>query len=272
MNRTQMVGGTGKSRVREPAVAGLFYPDDPQALRAEVEQLLTARTEVADAQDRALIAPHAGYIYSGGVTADAYSRLRRRRDEIRRVVLIGPSHRVYLQGVAISPADAFATPLGDVEIDRELRARLLAGGNVLSAEAPHAMEHSLEVHLPFLQLTLNDFTLVPLVVGVATPRSIADALLELWDVEDTIFIASSDLSHYLSYDEARRVDAATNEQILRRDPSLGFEQACGALPINALLTVARDRDLNVQEISRLNSGDTAGDRERVVGYAAYAFH
>lgn len=269
-----MVRTEGKSSVREPAVAGLFYPDDPNQLRGEVESLL----HQADARRKstspahALIAPHAGYIYSGGVAADAYALLTSRRGTIKRVVLVGPSHRVYLQGVAISPADVFETPLGDVPVDSSAREQLMSRGDVLCAEAPHALEHSLEVHLPFLQLALGEFSLVPLVVGVTQPQSLSKILEDTWDPESTVLVASSDLSHYLTYNEAQRVDEATNRQILARDPTLGFDQACGALPINGLLTLARTLNLEVEEIARLNSGDTAGDRQRVVGYAAYAFH
>lgn len=269
-----MVRTDRNSSVREPAVAGLFYPDDPSRLRNEVESLIDQANarRIITSTPHALIAPHAGYIYSGGVAADAYSLLQSQRDSIKRVVLVGPSHRVYLQGVAISPADAFATPLGNVEVDVSAREKLLARGDVLCAQAPHAMEHSLEVHLPFLQLTLGEFTLVPLVVGVTQPQSLARILADTWDPKNTLLIASSDLSHYLTYSEAQRVDEATNRQILARNATLGFEQACGALPINGLLTLAQTLNLEVEEIARLNSGDTAGDRQRVVGYASYAFH
>lgn len=268
-----MVTRVGNASVRQPAVAGVFYPGDPQELRSNVTELLAHAPQVTSAaQSKALIAPHAGYIYSGSVAAAAYSLLVQRRATIRRVVLVGPSHRVYFRGVALPTARAFATPLGAVKIDSELTAELLARGDVLASEAPHAMEHSLEVHLPFLQVVLPEFTLLPLVTGVATADFVADVLSTVWGDEETLVIASSDLSHYLSYEEAQAVDTVTNAQILLRTPTLKPEQACGALPINSLLTAALARDLHVHEVARLNSGDTAGDRSRVVGYGAYAIH
>lgn len=219
-----------------------------------------------------MIVPHAGYIYSGPVAAAAYSLIARRRREIRRVVLIGPSHRVYLQGIAAPQMDAFATPLGKIEIDREHKKILLAGGDVVSANAPHAQEHCLEVQLPFLQVILDDFTLLPLVVGSAAPHHVAAVLASVWGGEETLVLISSDLSHYHPYEVARRIDRDTSDSILRRATDLSGEQACGAACINGLLQLARERQLNVTEIARQNSGDTAGDRDRVVGYGAFAIH
>jgi MEMO1 family protein len=267
-----MVSQHSNASVREAAVAGLFYPGDAGVLREDVQRLFESVhvQPVSTERPKALIAPHAGYIYSGGVAAAAYDQISPACDLIRRVVLVGPSHRVYFQGVAISTARAFATPLGEVEIDVDLKSQLLARGDVLAADAPHALEHSLEVHLPFLQVLLNEFTVVPLVTGVATPEFVADVLNTIWGGDDTLIVASSDLSHYLPYAEAQRVDAATNAQILARSINLTPEQACGALPINAVLAVANARDLDITEVARLNSGDTAGDRDRVVGYGAYA--
>ena len=264
----------GNASVRAPAVAGMFYPGDPAELRGMVMQLLSnAPSAAPDATPpKALIAPHAGYVYSGSVAARAYKLIEPLRDTLRRVVMIGPSHRVYFQGIALPSARAFGTPLGEIPIDAELARELLSRGDVLASDAPHAMEHSLEVQLPFLQQVLGDVTLLPLVVGVATPAFVADVLGSVWGDEHTLVIASSDLSHYLAYEEAQAVDARTNAQILAMSTSLQAEQACGALPINGVLGAAAQRGLRAHEIARLNSGDTAGDRARVVGYGAYALH
>jgi AmmeMemoRadiSam system protein B len=265
----------GKTSVREPAVAGFFYPRDPAVLRDDVTRLLTEASvddEALTRDTKALIAPHAGYIYSGPVAAAAYKLLEPRRQQIRRVVLIGPSHRVYFRGIALPSSAAFATPLGEVPIDLELAAELMSRGDVLTSDAPHEMEHSLEVHLPFLQVVLGEFTLVPLVTGEASAALVANVLDTVWGDAGTLIVASSDLSHYLTYRQAQAVDAQTNALIVARRPELRPEQACGALPINALLTAANERDLLVAELLRLNSGDTSGNRNRVVGYGSYAIH
>ena len=221
---------------------------------------------------KALIAPHAGYIYSGAVAAAAYKYIESRRDAIRRVVLVGPSHRVYFEGVAVPQVEVFATPLGEIPLDHQTIRDLVGNGEVLASDAPHAMEHSLEVHLPFLQAALKDFTLVPLVTGAATAAHVARVLDGLWGDACTLIVASSDLSHYLTYSQAQRMDAQTSTKILNRTATLQPEEACGALPINAVLTAANVKGLQVHEIARLNSGDTAGDKARVVGYGAYALH
>lgn len=269
-----MASRVGNASVRQPAVAGLFYPGDPEELRGMVSALLANASSPSPGapSPKALIAPHAGYIYSGGVAASAYNRLASQRDVLHRVVLIGPSHRVYFQGVALPSARAFATPLGEVPIDTELTRALLDRSDVLASDAPHAPEHSLEVHLPFLQQVLGDFTLLPLVVGDATASFVADVLGAVWGDEHTVVIASSDLSHYLPYEQAQAVDARTNAQILAMNTTLKPEQACGALPINGVLGAAAQRGLTIHEIARLNSGDTAGARSSVVGYGAYAIH
>lgn len=263
---------TAKTSVRPPAVAGLFYPADPQALRDAVMQHLDGASLNSLRAPKALIVPHAGYIYSGPVAAAAYATIEARRPAIRRVVLLGPSHRVYLHGIALPRWDAFATPLGEVPVDREWRSRLIASGDVMSADAPHAQEHALEVQLPFLQMLLGDFELLPLVAGAAQPEHVAAVLATVWDDDGTLVLISSDLSHYHPYDEARAVDRETSEAIVRRTPSLTGEQACGAVCINGLLHLARQRSYVVEEIMRNNSADTAGDRQRVVGYGAFAIH
>jgi MEMO1 family protein len=268
-----MLPERGNSSVRPPAVAGLFYPDDPHELRDAVSAYLAQHaTASAGAPPKALIVPHAGYIYSGGIAAAAYATVARLRKTIRRIVLIGPSHRVYLRGMAAPAASAFATPLGNIEIDRTLKSALLQRSDVVQADAPHAQEHCLEVQLPFLQMLFDEFTLLPLVLGSVAPENVAAALAEVWGDAATLVLVSSDLSHYHTYEQARQIDAATRASIVRREPTLVGEQACGCAGINGLLYLAGQRDLAVSQIAHCNSGDTAGDRSRVVGYGAFAVH
>ena len=257
------------TRIRPPAVAGLFYPDQPSELRDVVSEYLAQAPATSEAPPKALIVPHAGYIYSGGIAGAAYAQIAQRRGQIRRVVLIGPSHRVYLRGMAVPVADAFQTPLGVVPIDRELKSRVLTHPQIVEADEPHASEHSLEVQLPFLQTLLDDFTLLPLALGSASPPAVASALAEVWGGEETLVLVSSDLSHYLTYDAARELDSITIDAILRYDTELAGEQACGCTGINGLSHLARQRGMSIAEIARCNSGYTAGDRYRVVGYGAF---
>jgi MEMO1 family protein len=265
----QMMRSDVYARIRPPAVAGLFYPGEPAELRDSVSKYLAQAPASVAAPPKALIVPHAGYIYSGGIAAAGYSQLAHRRSQIRRVVLIGPSHRVYLQGMAVPIADAFQTPLGVVPIDRELKGRVLAHPEVVKADEPHANEHCLEVQLPFLQMLLDDFTLLPVALGDVPPAAVANLLAEVWGGEETLVLVSSDLSHYLPYDAARKLDAVTIDAILRQDTHLTGEQACGCIGINGLSYLARHRGLSIAEIAHCNSGDTAGDRYRVVGYGAF---
>ena len=254
---------------RRPAVAGLFYPDDKVVLESTVAELLAAAPEhVSDA--KAIIAPHAGYPYSGITAAHAYRLLQGRRDRIRRVVLIGPAHRVYLQGMALPSNDAFATPLGDVPIDAAgVELALAQPGTRVSDEA-HAAEHSLEVHLPFLQAVLDDFQIVPIVVGACSANDVANVLQALWGGDETVIVASSDLSHFHSYAEAQAIDAQTTARIEAGETTLRGEEACGAYALNGLLLTAESQGLRVRTLDVRNSGDTAGDKRRVVGYGAYA--
>jgi AmmeMemoRadiSam system protein B len=256
--------------VREPAVAGQFYPEDPAELRAVVRALLGGVEPAGDAPPKALIAPHAGYVYSGAVAASAYARLSRHRDVYKRVVLLGPCHRVPVTGVALSGADAFRTPLGDVPVDRETVAALAERG-VAVFEASHQHEHSLEVHLPFLQTVLGEFSIVPIVVGEARPQAVASLLDALWDGPETLIVVSSDLSHYLDYDTAREQDAATCRRIERFDTAIAHGDACGATPLRGLLLAAKHRGMQVTTLDLRNSGDTAGARDFVVGYGAWMF-
>jgi MEMO1 family protein len=259
--------------VREPAVAGFFYPSDPGELRAIVEDLLQhAIVGELPTDTHTYIVPHAGYIYSGSVAATAFAAINNSARRIQRVVVIGPSHRVYLRGIAIPQADAFRTPLGDIPLDMDRKRALLRRGDVILSDAPHALEHSLEVQLPFLQVLSEGFEMLPLVVGEAAPEHIASVLEHIVDDADTLLLASSDLSHYLAYAEAQRQDAQTSSEILTFANTLVGEQACGAVALNGLLTFAKRRRAQITELARLNSGDTAGDRARVVGYGAYAIH
>jgi AmmeMemoRadiSam system protein B len=258
---------------RPPAVAGLFYPDDVHELRDVVSGYLRQhRPDSSTESPKALIVPHAGYVYSGSIAAAAYATVASLRQTIRRVVLIGPSHRVYLRGMAVPAASSFATPLGNVEIDQALKAAVLQNGPVIESDTPHAQEHSLEVQLPFLQLLFDEFTLLPLVLGSVAPEQVAAALASVWGDSSTLVLVSSDLSHYHAYTQAQQIDAATSAAILRRETTLAGEQACGAVGINGLLYLASQRQLPISEIARCNSGDTAGDRSRVVGYGAFAVH
>lgn len=258
-------------KTRPAAVAGMFYPADTATLKREVTELLAAAPP-GDAGAKALIAPHAGYVYSGPTAAHAYRLLESRRERIRRVVLIGPAHRVYLQGMALPSVEAFTTPFGDIPIDMAAVEQVVNLPGMQISDEAHAAEHSLEVHLPFLQTVLDDFELVPIVVG-ACPASEVEAVLEtLWGGDETLIVASSDLSHFHSYAESQRIDANTTERIESRETTLRGEEACGAYALNGLLLAARAKGLQVRTLDVCNSGDTAGDKSRVVGYGAYALN
>ena len=258
--------------VRTPAVAGMFYPNNARKLHEQIQTLL-AQVTTAGPAPKAIIAPHAGYIYSGPVAASAYARLRAARDSIHRVVLLGPSHRVGFRGIAVSQMDAFATPLGNIPLDHEAIAQLRELPYVSALERVHVQEHSLEVHMPFLQEVLGDFKLVPLVVGDAEPEQVGAVLELLWGGPETLIVISSDLSHYHDYETARRLDTATSKAIeaLRYEDIQG-EDACGFHPLNGLLWEARRKHLHGVTIDLRNSGDTAGPRDQVVGYGAYVFN
>ncbi len=261
-----------KPATRPAAVAGMFYPASPVELRQQVDSLLAeAASRVRPPVPKALIAPHAGYVYSGPIAASAYAALGEASRRIRRVVLLGPAHRVAVRGLAAPGVERFETPLGEVAVDLDALAALRDLPQVVASPQAHAAEHSLEVQLPFLQRLLGDFRLVPLAVGAASAENVAQVLETLWGGDETLIVVSSDLSHYLPYDSARTVDRATIDRLLRLDETLDHEQACGATPINGLLRVARRRGLRAELLDLRNSGDTAGDRRHVVGYAAVAF-
>lgn len=257
--------------IRQPAVAGMFYPSDPDELREMVQRFL-AKADGQGDLPKAIISPHAGFIYSGPIAANAYARLYSGRDIIERVVLLGPSHRVPFSGLALTDADYYETPLGMIPIDREVQRQLVDLPQVKLLQAAHSREHSLEVQLPFLQLVLGDFKLVPLVVGDASGDEVAEVLQRLWGGAETLIVVSSDLSHYHDYITAQRMDRATSDAIVGLHPEdIGFEDACGRIPVNGLLNLARHLGLQGELIDLRNSGDTAGPRDQVVGYGAYAF-
>jgi len=257
---------------RPAAVAGMFYPADPRTLALEVDRLLDAVAPGAAARaPKLLVVPHAGYIYSGAVAAQAYALLAPWREQIRRVVLLGPTHRVAVRGIAMPTVSAFDTPIGRIALDTAALARLSELRQVTPDDDAHAQEHSLEVQLPFLQRALGVFTLVPLAVGDASAAEVAQVLERVWGGDETLVVISTDLSHYLPYAEARARDRATVERILRLDPALDHREACGATPLAGAMLAARAHGLAPRLLDLRNSGDTAGDRSRVVGYCALAF-
>jgi AmmeMemoRadiSam system protein B/AmmeMemoRadiSam system protein A len=264
---------TATVHLRNPAVAGQFYPADAEQLRGEVEGFLSAAKppENKTIWPKAIIAPHAGFVYSGPIAGAAYATLTPARGTVRRVVLLGPAHRVGFRGLALPSVDAFATPLGDVRLDRAALARISGLPGVVEMDAAHAQEHSLEVHLPFLQVVLGDFELVPIVVGDADPQSVAAVLDALWGGPETLIVISSDLSHYHDYETAQAMDRATTEAIEGgRIAEVTTHGACGGRPIKGLMSLAGRRALTFKLLDLRNSGDTAGLRDRVVGYASFS--
>ncbi len=258
--------------VRPPAVAGRFYPADPGELRELIGSLLIQAPPAIGPAPKALIAPHAGYIYSGPIAASAYAQLAPARELVKRVVLIGPSHYVALDGLAATSAEAFATPLGTVPVDVASLRQIESLARVRVRDEAHAREHSLEVQLPFLQTVLDGFTLVPLAVGNATMEEICRVIDLLWNGPETCFVISSDLSHYYDSQTARRLDQATAAAIEALEPdAIGEDQACGRIPICGILHAARRHGLRARTVDLRNSGDTAGTRDRVVGYGAFVF-
>ena len=257
---------------RRPAVAGSFYPAQPDRLRRQVVELLADARTAPKITPKALITPHAGYVYSGSTAAAAFTTLHDSAQTFARIVLIGPAHYVAIRGIALPTVDAFETPLGRVSIDHDALNKITGLQFVSRNDAAHAPEHALEVELPFLQILLPSFSLLPLVVGDATAHEVAQVLAPLWSGSETLLVISSDLSHYHSYETARRLDAETAAAIESGDwASLGPGQACGYLPIAGLLIEANRRNLKARRLSLCNSGDTAGPRDQVVGYGAWLF-
>jgi len=261
---------TRRRRLRQPAVSGLFYPGSAEELARTVRACLDGAPARQERPPRALIAPHAGYVYSGPVAGSAFARLAPLRGKVSRVVVIGPSHHVAFRGLAVPSADAFATPLGEVSVDRVAVERLLALPQVVERDDAHAREHSLEVQLPFLQEVLGVFALVPIASGDASAEEVAEVLELLFDEPGTLVVASTDLSHYHDHATARRLDGATSRAIEALQPeALSWESACGRVGVSGLLVLARRRGLTVRTLDLRNSGDTAGPSDRVVGYGAY---
>jgi AmmeMemoRadiSam system protein B len=258
--------------IREAAVAGLFYDADADRLNLHINKLLGAVSGITRPIPKALIVPHAGYVYSGQTAAEAYRCLQPLRDTITRVVLLGPAHRVYLQGMALPAADAFATPLGEVPLDRPCIERIRDLPGVCLSDEAHREEHSLEVQLPFLQTMLARFSLVPLVVGDCDPDRVAAVVDSLWGGPETLLVISTDLSHFHSYKEASLLDLRTCDRLLARDSGLTGEDACGARALNGFMRSRHSRRLAVELLDLCNSGDTAGEKSRVVGYGAFALH
>lgn len=254
---------------REPAIAGSFYPADPDVLKTTVQDFISNADETGPAP-KAMIVPHAGYIYSGPVAAHAYARLKSVRDSIKRVVLLGPTHRVPVRGIATVSVDNFSTPLGDIPIDQQSLSLIRDLPQVTVSDVAHAQEHSLEVHLPFLQTCLEQFSLVPLAVGDTTPEAVAEVLDKLWGGNETLIVISSDLSHFHDYQSAWQRDLNTSDNIVAlRYDKLTYEDACGRMPVSGLLYHARKHGFGIDMIDLRNSGDTAGDKSRVVGYGCY---
>ena len=262
--------------IRQPAVAGMFYPGDKAELHLSIGTYLKeAVQKYTEPQEvpKAIIVPHAGYIYSGPVAASAYARLLPAKDQIHRVILLGPSHQVPFRGLASSSATHFVTPLGQIPLDRQVIEKLETLPQVVQLDEAHALEHSLEVHLPFLQEVLTDFSLVPLVVGDTRPEEVAEALEAVWNGPETLIVISSDLSHYHDYATAQKMDEATSRAIEALQPeSIHYDDACGRNPVNGLLELARRKGLHAKTVDLRNSGDTAGPRDQVVGYGAYVIN
>lgn len=258
--------------IRPAAVAGYFYPDDPRVLQMQISEMLSTAVplEVVHAP-KALVVPHAGYVYSGPVAASGYACATELRQQVRKVVMLGPAHRAEVRGFALPASQAFATPLGMVKLHHSDWQALQARPDVVVDERPHEFEHCLEVQLPFLQTVLDAFEIVPILVGGATGEQVADLLDQLWGGPETLILISSDLSHYHTYDQARSTDRHAVDEVLRMKPVLDHQQACGATPINGLIRAAAAHGLEPHLLDLRNSGDTAGDRSRVVGYASIAF-
>lgn len=259
-----------RQRIRQPAVAGMFYPADPAELRAMVDRFLQNGHGTSPAP-KILIAPHAGYVFSGPIAGSAFRVLEPLRATVRRVVLAGPTHRIPFRGIALSSARTFATPLGEVPVDEAAVGRISVLPEVVPFDLAHAEEHSLETHLPFLQRSLDRFSVVPLVTGDVAPASLVAVFDALWGGDETLFCISTDLSHYLPCERAREVDRRTAEAIEALAPErLDRDQACGGVALAAALLSARKRSLNVVRLDLRNSGETAGTREEVVGYGAWS--
>ena len=258
--------------IRLPAVAGVFYSGNEHELKRDVVAMLgMTDSNPSTITPKAIIVPHAGYVYSGRTAAVAYARLAANRKTIKRIILLGPAHRTYVRGLAVPSVSAFATPLGLVELDAHAINSITGKSQIVISDAVHSLEHSLEVQLPFLQEVLDDFKMVPIAVGDASPEKVADILNTLWGGPETVIVISSDLSHYLPYSAAQSEDNSTVQNILEMRGNLTHQQACGGTPINGLILAAKAHHLHPKLLSMCNSGDTAGDKQQVVGYASIIF-
>ncbi len=257
------------SGIRKPAVAGLFYPEDAMAVSSMIAMLLGDSSEKGSVP-KAVIVPHAGWMYSGSMAALAYNLVASGRHQITKVVMVGPAHRVAISGLATCSCKIWRTPLGDVQV--EYPQNVLDLPNVKENDTAHRQEHSLEVQVPFLQSVLDNFSIMPFVAGRATGEEVADVLDAVWGGPETLIVISSDLSHYLSYGQARELDRVTVNQINELRGPITHAQACGATPVNGLIEVAKRRKMSIQLLGWNNSGDTAGDKARVVGYSAFALY
>ena len=276
-----MITGNTEKNIRPPAVASMFYPGGATELRKAVQNYLSNADTEEDvsqlkkeeiAELRTLIVPHAGYIYSGKIAASAYRLLEQNQNRFKRVLLLGPAHRAWLQGAAFPETDAFETPLGEITLDKELIEKILAEFSWISvSDEAHSEEHCLEVQLPFLQETLGDFELLPLVVGETKTEQITEIIQQFSEDSETLIVISTDLSHFHDYQTAREIDARTANAIeLLEQNRISTEDACGAYPLRGALLAASQNQWNVHRLGLCNSGDTAGDRGRVVGYGAWA--
>jgi AmmeMemoRadiSam system protein B/AmmeMemoRadiSam system protein A len=254
--------------IRQAAVAGTFYPADKEELTAMIDSFY-ANASDQPAVGKALIAPHAGYIYSGEIAASCYAPLRKRKNTISKVVLLGPSHYVGFMGMALPTVDFFTTPLGDIPIDKELHKKAIECEDTFTLDNAHLQEHSLEVHLPFLQKSLESFTLLPVVVGQCDPKLIAKMLHEVWGGPETLIVISTDMSHFKNYQDAQKCDQKTADNIVNFNiESIDHYDACGSAPVLGLLQAIKNK-FKIKLIDIRNSGDTAGDKDRVVGYASF---
>jgi len=263
-------GAPAESSVRHPAVAGSFYPADPATLASTVDELMSTVDVPSDEPlAAAYVVPHAGYRFSGPTAAHVYARLARHAERISRVVLLGPAHRVPLKGCAVPTTDRWLTPLGEVAVDPAART-LAADGHAVADDAPHAPEHSLEVQLPFLQRAVPHATVTPVVVGVSTSDDVVVTLAAAV-AGGALVLCSTDLSHYLPDDQARRQDARTAKAILDLEPDrIGVRDACGVFALRGTVEWARRAGLRVRRLALTTSADSGGDPGRVVGYPAFA--
>ncbi|MFC1602459.1 AmmeMemoRadiSam system protein B [Pseudomonadota bacterium] len=258
--------------VKHPAVAGLFYPNNPDELRSQIASFLAEGQAGRVEKPKALIAPHAGYIYSGATAGHAYAQLKSIANKIKHVVILAPSHHLAFPGIGYSSAEMFQTPIGNLKTNPDAIAAISALPQVNQTDEAFEKEHSIEVHLPFLQMALGEIQITPLLVSDAVGSEVAEVLEQLWGGDETLIVISSDLSHYLDYQHAQKLDREATQAIEQLEPNaLASDHACGRTPISGLLIAARNHHLNAITLDLRNSGDTAGSHSQVVGYGAYAF-